>query len=180
MASTSHLHCDRGVRIPPVVHQRYWNDIYISTKIKFQKYTSSQEVRVTSCFQLIWIEHKFWVLKAVGSNPTKYFQDTLLAFLLLILWGCSKIGNRTAFALQIFLRVRVPSSPLIQQPWKNLLRKIEQWLVRQHFKLKVVGSNPTFTIKQQFFQFSLDIIYVQQSRKKILRQISSLGRAQNL
>ena len=148
--------------------------------MKFQKYTSSQEVRVTSYFQLIWQSISFWVLRVVGSIPTKYFQDTLLAFLLLILWGCSKIGNRTAFALQIFLRVRVPSSPQIQQSRKNLLRKIEQWLVRQHSKLKVVGSNPTFTIKQQFFQFSLDIIYVQQSRKKILRQISSLGRAQNL
>ena len=137
MASTSHLHCDRGVRIPPVVHQRYWNGIYISTKvlkscgitrrailwlaalpqmryyrgiaqlvqsicltnrgsvvrIHVLRQTSSQEVRVTSCFQLIWIEHKFWVLKAVGSNPTKYFQDTLLAFLLLILWGRSSIGR---------------------------------------------------------------------------------------
>ena len=180
MASTSHLHCDRGVRIPPVVHQRYWNDIYISTKMKFQKYTSSQEVRVTSCFSSSGQSISFWVLKAVGSNLTKYFQDTLLAFLLLILWGCSKIGNRTALAMQSFLRVRVPSSPQIQQSWKNLLRKIEQWLVRQQSKPKVVGSNPTFTIKQQFFQFSLDIIYVQQSRKKILRQISSLGRAQNL
>ena len=145
MASTSHLHCDRGVRIPPVVHQRYWNSIYMYlyinqvvessgitrrailwlaalpqmryyrgiaqlvqsicltnresvVRIHVLRQTSSQEVRVTSCFQLIWIEHKFWVLKAVGSNPTKYFQDTLLAFLLLILWVLSDSGQHGSFA----------------------------------------------------------------------------------
>ena len=62
-------------------------------RIHVLRLTSSQEVRVTSCFYFFFIEHKFWVLNAVGSNATKYFQDTLLAFLLLILWGRSSIGR---------------------------------------------------------------------------------------
>ena len=176
MASTSHLLCDRGVRIPPVVHQRYWNDIYISTKMKFQKYTSSQEVRVTSYFQLIWIEHKFWVLKAVGSTPAKYFQDTLLVFLLFILWGRSSIGR----ALDLHSRGRgFESRPLHKSNshGKTYFVKLNSGQFVSISSRKPLVQIQLLQSNTSFSDF-LWITFIQQSRKGFLR--SSVGRASDL